>query len=66
MTESQAMNIKCPYAYNTNNQEFDFCLTSYCMAWNEAKGGCLRLLNSNCKCTGKKSTYDINRAGIEA
>jgi hypothetical protein len=64
MIEEKAMNKKCPYAFNTNNQEFDFCLTSYCIAWDEEKGGCLRLLNNNCKYAENKTASDINRAGI--
>ena len=61
MTEQKGMNKKCPYAYNTNNQEFDYCQTNLCMAWNEEDGYCQRLVNGQCECNLKEM---FNMAGI--
>jgi hypothetical protein len=66
MTEEKAMNLKCPYSFDQELRDFHYCATDLCMSWDEAKGGCLRLLNSNCQCTGKKAAYDINRPAIGA
>ena len=55
MNEQEAMNRKCCFAFNTNNQEFDFCLTSRCMAWDESRGGCLMLFDGACDCNENKT-----------
>jgi len=58
MNESQAINKKCPFQFNEGLSEFNYCITSDCMAWkkeNEAEGYCQRLKKKSCACNDKYS-----------
>ena len=65
MTETQAMNRKCPYAFNQNMGDFLYCQTSLCMSWHE-DGYCQRLVNGDCEGEGKKMTSNMDRQEIGA
>ena len=60
MTETQAMNKKCPFQFNQGTQEFNYCITDLCMSWHEEKGGCLRLINGQCDCLLKETGFDMD------
>jgi hypothetical protein len=63
MNSQAALQKKCPFQFNEILAEFNYCITSDCMSWNEEKGGCLRLLSCECK---NKTASDIDQAGIRA
>ena len=53
MNESIALNRKCPYQFNNDLHEFNYCITSDCQAWqkeSEADGYCQRLTKKECSC----------------
>ena len=50
MNESIAVNKKCPFAFVESMQDFLYCQTSLCLAWQkktETEGTCLMLFNEN-------------------
>jgi len=69
MNESIALNRKCPYQFNNDLHEFNYCITSDCQAWqkeSEADGHCIRLSNGQCRCSEKEMTSDMDSLGIGA
>lgn len=57
MNESAALRKKCPYQFNTELHEFDYCITSDCMSWTQEdkeEGYCKRLIEESCKCQEKE------------
>jgi len=52
MTESEAMNKKCCFAFVESMADFLYCQTSLCMAWQKItddEGTCLMLCNDTCE-----------------
>ncbi|MFZ3137442.1 MAG: hypothetical protein WA126_08655 [Thermodesulfovibrionales bacterium] len=49
MNIANAINKKCPLSFNPAMNEFNYCQTSICMAWNgdDEQGFCI-LLKSKC------------------
>jgi len=50
MTEQQAMNKKCPFAFHESMGDFLYCMTDLCMSW-QPEGYCSLLSDHPCKCS---------------
>jgi len=52
MTESNAMNLKCPFSWVEDMRDFLYCQTSLCMGWqqNADDNGYCAMLSNGCQC----------------